>query len=340
MSVAARSQETTLVRATFTEPRGRVWWRPTRRPGKSTLQAFSPEEDAFFLRAAPNLFISLTFLLSACRSDAVPHSPMVDDFGDTITIGAPAQRIVSLNPATTDLIFALGAGTRLIGRTHWDFYPDSAQLVPDMGSGLRPNVETVLNAHPDLVVLYASNDNRAAAAELRAAGVKTLSLKIDHIADFHHAARLLGKMLGDSVRGAQVSDSVKRTLDRVRLATSKLSRPRVFWHIWDSPLITIARGSYMNELVEIAGGDNIYSDLAEPSPTVSIEDVLKRDPAFIITGPEGALKIRHDPKWSQATAVRARHILVADTSLVGRPSVRLGEAAVELAKLIHPGSVN
>ena len=283
--------------------------------------------------------VSLMFFLSACRSETVAHSPVTDDFGDAITIGRRPTRIVSLNPATTDLIFALGAGGRLVGRTHWDFYPDSAQLVPDMGSGLRPNVETVLAAHPDLVVLYASNDNRAAAAEFRAAGVKTLSLKIDHIADFHRAAKLLGSLLGDSARGIAVSDSVKRTLERVRKATSGLGKPRVFWHVWDAPLITIARGSYMNELIEIAGGENIYGDMSEPSPTVSIEDVLKRDPKYIITGAEGDRKIRNDPKWSEAAAVKRGRILVADTSLVGRPSVRLGEAAVSLARLIHPGSV-
>ena len=307
-------------------------------PGRSALRAFSLEEDAFFLRQFMPALAAL-LVVSACRSESVARAPFTDDFGDAIAVGAPPQRIVSLNPATTDLLFALGAGRRLVGRTHWDFYPDSARFVPDMGSGLRPNVEAVLGAHPDLVVLYASNDNRQGASEFRAAGVKTLSLKIDHIADFHRAARLLGIMLGDSARGAAVSDSVKRTLDRVRNATGHLKKPSVFWHVWDAPLITIARGSYMNELIEIAGGKNIYGEISEPSPTVSIEDVLKRDPDFIITGAEGAEKIRNDPKWSEARAVKSGHILVADTALVGRPSVRLGEAAVSLALLLHPGSV-
>ena len=277
--------------------------------------------------------------LSACRTENLAPATFTDDFGDAISVGVPPKRIVSLNPATTDLMFALGAGKRLVGRTHWDFYPDSAQLVPDMGSGLRPNVEVVLGTNPDLVLLYASNDNRMAAAEFRAAGVKTLSLKIDHIEDFHRAARMIGRIIGDSARGAAVSDSVKKTLDRVRLATSKLRKPRMFWHIWDSPLITIGRGSYMNELVEIAGAENIYADMSEPSPTVSIEDVLKRDPDFIVTGPEGRDKIGNDPNWASSRAVKKGKILVADTSFVGRPSVRLGEAAVHLAKLFHPGSV-
>ena len=281
----------------------------------------------------------LVVLLAGCEKQQSVASPQTDDFGDAIVARARPQRIVSLNPATTDLVFALGAGDRLVGRTHWDLYPAEAAAVPDLGSGIRPNVEAVLGARPDLVLLYASNDNRAAATDLRTAGVNTLSLKIDSIAEFHRAAVLIAKVLGDSARGVIVSDSVRRTLQMVKDATASRKKPTVFWHIWDAPLITIARGSYMHELIEIAGARNIYDDLGEPSPMVSIEDVLRRNPDYIITGPEGAEKIRKDPRWSEAPAVKANRILVADTTLVGRPSVRLGEAAVSLARLLHPGAI-
>ncbi len=281
----------------------------------------------------------LVVLLAGCGKQQSVVSPQTDDFGDAIVARARPQRIVSLNPATTDLVFALGAGDRLVGRTHWDLYPAEAAAVPDLGSGIRPNVEAVLGARPDLVLLYASNDNRAAAIDLRTAGVNTLSLKIDSIAEFHRAAVLIAKVLGDSAMGVIVSDSVRRTLQMVKDATASRKKPTVFWHIWDAPLITIARGSYMHELIEIAGARNIYDDLGEPSPMVSIEDVLRRNPDYIITGPEGAEKIRKDPRWSEAPAVKANRILVADTTLVGRPSVRLGEAAVSLARLLHPGAI-
>jgi ABC-type Fe3+-hydroxamate transport system substrate-binding protein len=290
---------------------------------------------SFLLRCARVVSLSLV-LLCACVREKAPVAGDTDDFGDPIIVKGVPSRVVSLNPATTDLIFALGAGKRLVGRTHWDFYPSEAVNVPDLGSGLRPNVETVLGARPDLVVLYASNDNRKAASELRAAGVNTVSLKIDHIDDFYRASRLLAKLLGDSTRGMVVADSVKRTIDRVRSMTSSLPKPTVFWHIWDAPLITIGRGSYMNELIEIAGGTNIYGDLPEPSPQVSIEDVLRRDPEYIITGPEGSRDLAKDPKWVPLDAIKAGKILVVDTTIVGRPSVRLGEAAMSIAKLLHP----
>ena len=283
--------------------------------------------------------VLLIAIAASCTRDESVRAPESDDFGDPIVVKSTPSRVVSLNPATTDLIFALGAGDRLVGRTHWDLYPEAAKAVPDLGSGIRPNVEAVLGARPDLVILYASKDNRAAASELRAAGVNTLSLKIDHIADFHRAARTIGRLLGDSARGSLVSDSVEKTLKRVRAATQSLTKPTVFWHIWDAPVITIGRGSYMNELIEIAGGTNVYGDIAETSPAVSIEDVLKRNPRFIITGPEGSRKISADPRWSQAQAVKERRLLVVDTTIVGRPSVRLGEAAESLARLFHPDAI-
>jgi len=287
-----------------------------------------------------NVLIAALIALSACKAgDNRAPGVVTDDFGDSIAAGTVAKRVVSLNPTTTEIVFALGSGGRLVGRTHWDLYPAEAKSVPDLGSGIRPNVEAVLGAHPDLVLLYASVDNRPAAERLRAAGVRTLSLKVDHIADFYRAVRLIGRLLGDSARGVFVSDTVERTLDRVRNATASLPRPTVFWHIWDAPLITIGGGSYMNELITIAGGRNVYGDVPATSPTVGIEDVIKRNPQYIITGPEGAEKIRTDPRWSAASAVKAGRILIVDTTLVGRPATRLGEAALSLAALLHPGTV-
>ena len=275
--------------------------------------------------------------LSACSAErGKPPAPLIDDFGDTVVVRGVPTRVVSLNPTTTELAFAIGAGNRLVGRTHWDLYPPEAKDVPDLGSGIRPNVEAVLGSKPDLVLLYASTDNRPAATKLRAAGVNTLSLKIDRIADFHRAVRLMSMLMGDSASGAVLSDSVKQTLERVQRATAALPEPTVFWHIWDAPLITIARGSYMNELIDIAGGKNVYGEMTAVSPTVGIEDVLQRNPRYIITGPEGAAKIKADPRWSAAPAVKEGRVLVVDTALVGRPGPRLGEAALSLARLFHP----
>ena len=262
-----------------------------------------------------------------------------DDFGDTLTLRAPPRRIVSLNPATTELFFALGAGDRLVGRTHFDLYPPAAQAVQDLGSAIPPNVESVLGVRPDLVMLYASNSNRDAATRLHAAGVPTLTLRIDHIADFRRAIEILGRVLGDTVRATVVADSVRRTLERVRTAMQGKPRLTAFWKAWDSPVIAIGGGSFLSELVEIAGGKNIYGDDPRPAFDVTIEDVVRRDPDVVFAGPESGERMRTAPAWRALRAVREGHILIVDTMLVGRPGVRLGEAAVSLARLLHPGSL-
>jgi iron complex transport system substrate-binding protein len=264
----------------------------------------------------------------------------LDDFNDSIAVSSVAPtRIVSLNPTTTEILFALGAGHRLVGRTQFDLWPDSARLVPDLGPGIRPNVEAVIAARPDLVLLYASEDNRAAARRLRGAGIATASFKVDSIAEFDRLTRLLGRLIGDSARGALVADTVMRTLDSVRTATRGLRRIRVVIPTWYEPLIVIGGGSFMSELVTIAGGLNVYDSIASPSPTVAFEDILRHNPEVLLVGPERAARIRTMAKWRTLPAVREGRLLVFDTARVLRPAVRLGEGAVSLARLLHPEAI-
>jgi len=281
-------------------------------------------------------YFAIVLALAACDKAARESIAARDDFGDPIQLGPAPTRIVSLNPATTEILFTLGAGSKVIGRTEYDLWPDSARLVPAMGGGISVNVEAVLGTHPDLVLLYASRDNRSAAERLRAAGINTVSLKVDHISDFRRTTQLLGAILHDSTRAKVVIDSVQHTLDSVRLATKNDPRPKVFWHIWDAPLITIGSGSFMSELVDIAGATNVYADITGPSGPINLEDVARRDPDFILAGPIGAAQIESDPRWRIVRAAREGKILVVDTVLVARPAVRLGEAAVSLARLLHP----
>jgi ABC-type Fe3+-hydroxamate transport system substrate-binding protein len=287
------------------------------------------------------------FVSSACDrprpgtagAAATPTPTLRDDFGQDVGPGSPPARIVSLNPTTTELLFAIGAGNRLVGRTHYDLWPDSAKLIPDLGPGIRPNIEAVVATHPDLVLLYGSADNRPAADRLREAGIRTLALKIDRIEDFRRATRMLGVLVGDTIRARSVIDSVDRTLERVRGATAPQPRVTVFFHSWEKPLITLGGGSFMSELVTIAGGRNIYESIPGPSSTVTLEDVVRLDPDVVLTHPAERTRMLASDRWRGLRAVREGRVLAYDTNLVARPSVKLGEAAVWLAQLLHPGVV-
>ncbi len=284
------------------------------------------------------LLVSLLALAAACgESGRATADHDLDDFGVVVERphGVTPTRIVSLSPTTTELLFALGAGPSLVGRTTWDVWPEAARSVPDLGPGIRPSIEAVLAARPDLVVLYASEDNREAATRLRSAGVRVVAFRVDRIEDFRRTTLLLGRATGLDFNAELVVDTVMRTLERVRAATAPLDHPTIYWHIWDNPLITIGAGSFMHELGEIAGAHNVYGDDPSPSPRVSLEDVARRDPDIVLAGPVGSARIAADVRWRALEAVRRGEIRVVDTNLVARTSVRLGEAAVSLARLLH-----
>jgi ABC-type Fe3+-hydroxamate transport system substrate-binding protein len=259
-----------------------------------------------------------------------------DDFDHVVRLSTPPTRIVSLNPATTELLFAIGAGARVVGRTQYDNWPDSARLVPSVGQGIRPNLEAVLARRPDLVILYASDADRGTVDRLAAAGVPAIALRDDHIRDLERVTMMLGTIVGDTVRARAVVDSVTATLDRVRRATAPLPHPTVFIHAWEKPLMTLGGGSFISELVAIAGARNIYDSLTAPSQSVTIEDVVRRNPDYILVSPGEERNIVATPRWQSLAAVRAGRVVAYDTNLVARPAVKLGEAAVSLAKIFHP----
>ena len=269
------------------------------------------------------------------RAQSSQPNAVVDHFGDTVVI-APATRIVSMMPASTEILFAMGAGPLLVGRSEFDKWPDAALAVPDLGPGLRPNVEALLGARPDLVILYASEDNRAAARRLRDAGIRTAAFKVDSIEQFDRITRLLGRLTGDSARGALVADTVMRTLDSVRALTRELKRVSVVMPAYEQPLLVIGGGSFMSQLVEIAGGRNVYDSIPLPSPAVTFEDLIRRNPDAVLAPPDYAETLRASTRWRTLPAVRAGRVLHLDTALVYRPATRLGEGALSLALLLHP----
>jgi iron complex transport system substrate-binding protein len=287
--------------------------------------------------------VAITALLGtlACRERAIEErgAGVVDDFGDTVSLDAPFRRIVSLDPTITEILFAIGAGPKMVGRSHWDAWPPAALRLPDLGPGIRPNVEAVLATRPELVLLYASQDNRAAAARLRTAGVATAAYRVDQIDAFRRVTLLLGALSGDTTAARMTVDTVDRSIARVRAAVTGRARPKVLIPAWDTPLFVIGGGSFMSQVVSIAGGDNVYADHAERSPQVTLEDVVRRDPDVILTGPERRGRYLTDPRWQTVRAARERRVLAMDTALVWRASPRLGEAAASIAKLLHPGAL-
>jgi iron complex transport system substrate-binding protein len=187
--------------------------------------------------AHPRFFILLVAAMAACRpAGGTPgRLVVVDDAGDTTRLSVPARRVVSLNPAITELIFALGAGRRLVGRTDECEYPEAARDVPSVGGWLPLNVEVVATKTPDLVLLYGGPTNAIAADRLRALGIPVLSFRTDHLADVSRLARVLGPVLSTTRAADSLASSYDAALDSLRRSRRSEPKPSVVLVAWDQP---------------------------------------------------------------------------------------------------------
>ncbi|HEU5467255.1 MAG TPA: helical backbone metal receptor [Gemmatimonadales bacterium] len=283
------------------------------------------------------LYIGL-LLLSACgrgRPQAPGALSVTDDAGRTVSLAASARRVVSLAPSSTELLFAVGAGPQVVGRTTWCRYPAAALAVPVVGDGLDPNLEAVAATHPDLVVLYRSPSNGTAITQLDQLGIKSVVLRQDLLVDVARDARLLGTLTGHQVAG----DSIARLLDSLSALPAAAARARVAIVVWDNPPIVIGGGSFLDELGRLAGAQNVFHDLPQASATVSLESIASRNPDFIAVVDDSSASntpsFARRPEWRAVPAVRAGHIIHLPGTLFGRPSPRAAEAVAAYARLLN-----
>jgi len=283
--------------------------------------------------------VALLVALAACRA-AVPATPgagLVDDAGDSVKVAGTPHRIVSLIPATTELLFAVGAGGSVVGRTELCDYPPAAARVPNLGDGIAPNVEAILASRPDLVLLYNSAQNAAVAARLRGLGIATLRLNTDKLADVGRLGRLLGRLTGHAAAADSLAAAFDTALASATVAPTG-ARPKVLLLVWEQPPMTIGRGSFLDDLVRRAGGVNLFDDVSSTAGTVSIEAVAARDPDLILTTTAGPVGFASRPEWQVVRAVRERRFLPVTGSEFNRPSPRAPAAIRELtAKLRRAG---
>lgn len=281
----------------------------------------------------------LVLLAVACGtgSRATPSGNLLvtDDAGRTIALARPPARIVSLSPAVTEVLFALGVGGRLVGRTTWCDYPPAARQIPSVGDGLNPNIEAVVARHPDLVVLYRSALNETAATQLTRLGIPAVVVQQDRLEDIARAARLLGHLTGADRAG----DSLAGALEQLVASARALPQTRVAFVVWDNPPVVIGAGSYLDELAGLAGAANVFHDIAAASATVGLETIVTRDPDLIVVLRDSATAeppgfIRR-PEWQVVRAVRQARIVYLTGSLFARPGPRAAEAMAEFRRRLE-----
>ena len=280
----------------------------------------------------------LAAALVACTTrEAPPPNRLVDEVGHPVALEAPARRIVSLSPSTTELLFAIGAGASVVGRTRWCDFPPDVATVPSVGDGLNPNLELVLSRTPDLVVFYASAANQGVITRLDGLGLAAASVRLDRLDDLPRVARLLGRLTGATARADSLATRFAAALDSAR-AAARAATPagaqepvqRVVVVSWDNPPIIIGAGSFLTELIEMAGARNVFDDVVQPSAQVGIETIATRDPDVLLVLGEGVPGFARRPEWQNVGAVRRRSFVAVQGSEFERPGFRSLEAVRRL----------
>ena len=264
---------------------------------------------------------------------------------------APPERIVSTAPSITELLYALGLGNRVVGVTRFCRYPPEAQLKPKIGDYTSPNLEAIAALRPDLVIVQTNPIHLAA----RLAKLKQRVLEIDqeNIAAIYKSIHDVGAATGTEHAATQLSDSILDGLGKIRTRASTLPRVRMMFVIGRSPnrlegLIVVGRASYLNEAIEVAGGENVFRDAVAAYPAVSLEEVMARNPEVIVDRGDMAETAGATEQHKRAVvalwdrvptlaAVKQRRVFVVTSDVFFVPGPRVIDAAKAFAEMLHPG---
>lgn len=286
---------------------------------------------------------ALLFALCACGSPRAAETAVIeitDDAGEVVRLPAPAQRVVSLIPARTDLILALGAADRIVARTHFDDDPRLAD-VPSVGNALTPSVEWLMSQRPDLIVAWPDAQSRTVVTRLRELGVPVYASRVQSLTDVDRSIAHLGVLLGLSAAADSLIAAVQAGLDSAAHVAAGAERPAVAYLIGLDPAVVAGPGTYIDQLLEIAGARNVFADAGGLWPTVGLEEIVRRQPAHVLLATEEASgraqveRLTTRAGWRDVAAVRDGNVHVLEPDLFNRPGPRVGEAAVRLAELLH-----
>lgn len=255
---------------------------------------------------------------------------VVDDMGRRVTLDTPAQRIISLAPHVTELLFAAGAGDRLVGTVQYSDYPEAATHVPRIGDAAQLDMERILSLKPDLVVAWHSSLSGDTQARLTSLGI-TLYISepralTDIAADITDLGRLAGTAATARAAAAAFTDGLRKLQRQYRHAAPVT----VFYQIWDRPVMTVNGDHFISHLLSLCGGRNVFDDLQPLSAAVSPEAVVAADPQAMVAGvDEGAHRdvFARWHGWTMMGAVRMGNLFTIPADLISRPTPRLLQGA-------------
>ena len=287
---------------------------------------------------APVLIVSCAQRPSNQDSNSETHE-VIDEAGRRVVVPIEIDRIVSLAPNLTEIVYAVGAGDRLVGRTSYCDYPPQAKTVTEVGDTLHPSVERIIALKPQVVLVSTASQLENFTRQLAEQKIAVYVTNPQSLEQVFDSLEKLGELFGTRDIAAKLVGDLRGRAKAVENATASLKPVHVFYQVSDQPLYTIGRDAYLTDLIERAGGVSVTANVATAFPRFSDEAALASKPDAIILPTGGSMGNANSnvaPALENSPAVRDNRVYKINDDLLSRPGPRLVEGLEQLAKALHP----
>jgi iron complex transport system substrate-binding protein len=277
-------------------------------------------------------------LLAAAATAAQAAVTVVDDAGRSVTLARPAQRVISMAPHVTELLFAAGGGARIVGAMNFSDYPQAAKKIPLIGSNSQLDLERVIALRPDLLVVWQSGNTARQLAQIERLGIPVFRSEPRRLDQVAASMLRFGQLLGTEAAARAAAADFRQRIATLAARYSKRAPVTVFYQVWDRPLYTLNGSQIASDAIALCGGRNIFAGLATVAPEVSVEAVLQQDPEAIVGGPRFGPDDRGITLWESfptMTAVRRGNLFTLGSELLTRPGPRIADGAAELCAMLE-----
>jgi iron complex transport system substrate-binding protein len=269
-------------------------------------------------------------LISAQATAAIS---VQDDAGKTVTLAKPAQRVVSLAPHVTELLFAAGGGARIVGTVSYSDFPEAAKRIPLIGDNRQIDMERVMALKPDLLVVWQHGNSERQVEQLRQLGIPLFYSEPHKLDDIPDSVQRLGQLLGTEATAQAAAQELRQKLADLKQQYGNRSPVRLFYQVWDKPLYTLNGQHIVSDAIRLCGGENIFAKMKITAPNVGIEAVLQENPEAIINGEQRNQKgggINIWQAYTTMTAVKRGNLFSLNGDLLSRSGPRMvaGTAAL------------
>ncbi|MCL1146342.1 cobalamin-binding protein [Shewanella marinintestina] len=238
-------------------------------------------------------------------------------------VEAPAKRIVALSPHSVEMLYAIGAGDSIVATTEYADFPEAALDIPRIGGYHGVQIERILELNPDLVVVWASGNKAEDITRIKELGFKVFDSNPDTLEAVADELESLGELTGHQAQAKQVADDYRVKLAKLRSDNFAKAEVKVFYQLWSTPLMTVAKNSWIQQIISVCHGDNVFVDSASDYPHVSLETILLKLPEVILQSQDEGNIIGVDwSQWAEIPAVKNQHIYQLNADLLHRAAPR------------------